>query len=97
MNVEAAAALNCLSSYNEIVGKLNRLWDDQLVQINNVTEVCMMMFFPLGPGEFGGPIPQVFRSLFVVLITVCCFVSLSVSLEEPGIPTGKNQEDYENR
>ena len=42
MNVEAAAALTCLSSYNEIVGKLNRLWDDQMTQIHNVTDVSLM-------------------------------------------------------
>ena len=42
VNVEAAAALNCLSSYNEIVGKLNRLWDDQIIQIHNVTDVCII-------------------------------------------------------
>ena len=39
MNVEAAAALNCLSSYNEIVGKLNRLWDDQMTIIRNLEDV----------------------------------------------------------
>ena len=42
VNVEAAAALNCLSSYNEIVGKLNRLWDDQLAIIQHVDDVRFM-------------------------------------------------------
>ena len=37
--MEAAAALNCLSSYNEIVGKLNRMWEDQMTVIRNVDDV----------------------------------------------------------
>ena len=45
MNVEAAAALNCLSSYNEIVGKLKRLWDEQMVVIQNVDDVSVLCVF----------------------------------------------------
>ena len=37
--MEAAAALSCLSSYNEIVGKLNRMWEDQMTVIRNVDDV----------------------------------------------------------
>ena len=83
VNVEAAAALTCLSSYNEIVGKLNRLWDDQLSQIQGVTDVSLQhtcfQVFPLPPlcttylfslSLFSPPLLVTLQPLLVSCVTV---------------------------
>ena len=112
MNVEAAAALTCLSSYNAIVAKLNRLWDDQLTQIQGVTDVRESICSALAP-PCSLSLPIMLLLLLISSSLCISFLPLSLSpstlwclggvflmppgaLEESGISFGKNKEDNED-
>ena len=41
--VEVPASLTNLTTYNAVVNKLNRLWDDQMTAVQQVTDVSKLV------------------------------------------------------